>query len=119
MTLAAGCAPAPEPEQTLPSTPPRVGGPPQSARWLSAPQTTPADYPASGPRSRAVRVVVRCRIVASGVPDSCGVVSQRPQNSGFGEGAVTAVQRGRLDPATISATDIGQTFDVQVVFGPR
>lgn len=111
----AACVPAAEAPPGQAGVP-EVKPPPQAARWLSIPRVTPVDYPASATRFRKTRVVVRCRIVASGVPENCGVLSQSPQGGGFGEAAVAAVRRGRLDPATISATDIDQTFDVHIVF---
>lgn len=108
-----------EPGAAVTSAPellPKVSGPPQGARWLTPPTPREADYranPRLGDRSR--RVVVRCRIVASGVPDRCAVVRPTPRRGDIDQSAVAVVGRARLDPATILPTDIGQTFDVTVV----
>lgn len=75
-------------------TPP---APMRSPEWERAPRPTANDYP-----QRAIDAgvsggaAITCIAAASGIPENCQVLQEKPEGYGFGEAALKIVKRGRL-----------------------
>ena len=103
---------ATDPTLALPSAPPHSG-----AVWLTPPRPQFSDFPGQA-MSLGISggAAIRCTVVASGIPDSCEILQERPEGHRFGRAALRIVERGRLDPSRIRESDIGTTFVVTVPF---
>jgi periplasmic protein TonB len=110
---------APPTHTVLPFAPP--AGPPEitNPQWLRRPTSLAAYYP---PRavSREVEgeVLLDCRVLTTGHL-SCSILSETPENYGFGQAALRIARDHRMSPAMRDGVAIEGRYRMRVPFQLR
>jgi TonB family protein len=98
------------------------GAPPAQPVWIAAPtgEAMVAAYPAAARLAHAGgRVVLSCAVTAQGGLDNCRVVSQSPEDQGFGEAALVLAPSFRMREAlSDGSAATGLRFSIPIRFAP-
>jgi TonB family protein len=111
------------PASSQPGEQPQHGETTRAPRWISLPSREDLQsvypsgtsiVPASG------RVVMHCRVTATGTLTACAVVSEEPPGAGFGEAALKLTNRFRMTKTTADGLPVeGADITIPIRFTPR
>ena len=86
-------------------------------QWARPPRPTERDFPQNAFEAKiSGTATIECVVNTSGRPEDCRVISETPEDMGFGEAAIRIVQRGQLSPRTVDGAAINAKVMVRVPF---
>lgn len=85
--------------------------------WIERPSMSREDYPpAALSAGQSGMATLQCNAAPDGTPNGCIVLNEDPPDYGFGAAAIRVVERSRLSPDFVAATEQPATFRLRIPF---